>query len=144
MTTASKTMGENQAFVKAVIDSVEEKGRDYVFEGQCRYFREDTKEPACLFGHALHKVGYDLDDIQSMKCGGFTSTNATIADIVLETMGYHPAIGYAAASAQAIQDGRTNDSVRGTWGKSLDRFFEALKEFDPSGMFLLEGLSKVD
>jgi len=122
----NKTVEENQAFVKAVIEVVHEAGEDYVFNGVCRYFNDG--EPACLFGRAISKVGIPASEFMAMRNDLGHDYNSTGAAKVLRVLGYDSLIAEAADEAQRIQDGRTSNALRGTWGKALSAFLYSLRD----------------
>lgn len=110
-------------FVQAVKDSVEEKGRDYIYNKEgvgCVYRHDNT--PMCLFGHALDKLGIterpngrSLDEIAS-------DVDQEIGAILEEFDIGEYAFVEAANQAQARQD--SGD----TWGEALDVFLHGIGE----------------
>lgn len=133
----TKTLEENRAFVKAMIDVVDESGEDYMFSGVCQYFHDD--EPACMIGKALSKLGMNSSEFRSMRNRRGGDYNSTGAFTVLIVLGYDELIAEAADNAQRVQDGRTQSCVKGTWGEALDAFL-----FKLDGTDFLDQPSKVD
>lgn len=115
---------KDQEFIKALNETVEEYGRDYVYPANkkieylnapmCQYFdRENPEKPLCFIGVALSKLGYTNDDI-SYTAG---------ASLVLKELGFSPEVADAARFAQNKQDfGRT-------WGEALEVFNKELEYF---------------
>lgn len=116
----TKTLEENQAFVKAVIEAVRERGEDYVYEyNQCVYYLNG--KPACLIGVAFDKVGHTLEEI---------SSNLASAVSVMHDLGYAEIVYVAASEAQDIQDDK------GTWGQALAQFFKRLNAGEEGRQYL--------
>lgn len=118
----NKTLEENQAFVKAMHEVVEEAGSDYVFTDMCNYFDSLTFTPLCMVGRAMAKVGIDGRRFLMLKNYNNANFNATDAENVLIMLGYDDVVAQAASMAQRIQDGRNLSCVRGTWGHALTAF----------------------
>lgn len=128
----TKTLEENQAFVKAMNEVVKETGRGYIFNDLCRYFDDLNFKPLCLVGRAMAKVGVEGQSFLKLIKSNGSGYNATDAGIVLEFLGYDPIVADAASAAQKIQDGRTIDGTKGTWGKAIGIFNTMLTDTDYS------------
>lgn len=112
---------KDQEFIKALNETVEEYGRNYVYPADkkvlyvgvpmCLYFdQKNPEKPLCLIGVALSKLGYTTDDM-SYSAG---------AALVLKDLGFSSDVAEAARTAQSNQDfGRT-------WGEALDAFNKEL------------------
>lgn len=117
-----KTLEENQAFVKALVQAVKEKGKDYVYEHEdCKYFIDGC--PACLIGVALVRSGHTQAEIlDEQGCYAISGPNGESGYDKMHRFGYAEEICKAARMAQNVQD------ERGTWGEAQRVFFEHLKE----------------
>lgn len=133
----TKTLEENQAFVKALVEAINERGRDYIYEyDACRYIINDC--PACLIGVALVKSGHTHTEILNDEdCYAISGPNGESGYDKMKRFGYAEEICMAARRAQNVQD------ERGTWGEAEKVFFEYLKETQVMEKYA-SGLSKVD
>lgn len=116
----TKTLEENQAFVKALYSVVEEKGEDYCYEYEnCQYIVDSC--PACLIGAALAKAGHTQEEILSWDgVIAISGPNGESANVKMLRMGYDVDIAHAARKAQYVQD------ERGTWGEAREAFIDCL------------------
>lgn len=119
---------KDRAFIKAIVDAVKEKGKDFNYYDDkedvlCIYF-EDNGEPSCLIGYGLNAVGYSKYDLESFdgNIHVINGVNHARAGVLLPLLNFHPAVIYAAKIAQSEQD-----SAR-TWGKALEVFRKDLTE----------------
>lgn len=127
-----KTLKENHAFVKALVEVVDENGRDHVYPnpGDCVYF--DKGKAICLIGKALEKLGYTKDDIMQVPSTVIFGPNTDKAEVILSFFEFDPYVVQAAQRAQAMQD------IGQNWGDAIDHFFKdlrsnnVLKTFTPS------------
>jgi len=105
-----------ESLTAAMREAVAERGEDWVYPdywrdpfGGCQYFRDG--EPACLFGLALHKLGYAAEDVQEgVSVGNFLPLTAD------ELIG-------AAEDAQMYQDSGSS------WGQALAKYESKLRQY---------------
>lgn len=120
---------KNTELIDAIRAAVEEKGRDYVYrtpDQLCVYFSSE-KEPSCLIGDGLHRVGYTLSTLRKeyddsavpRKIKG-EDCNRKVCNIVLHQLGYDRDIALACRTGQVIQDNNA------TWGEALDAIQDVL------------------
>jgi len=118
---AVKITEKDEAFIKALEETVAEYGRDYVYPedkkikyantNMCLYFdQEDPEKPLCFIGVALSKLGFTNDDM-SYTAG---------ASLVLRELGFSSLVAEAARTAQYEQDKGQ------TWGQAYDAFKKEL------------------
>lgn len=113
---------KNTQLIDAIREAV--KGReDYVYEGECVYFNEDGS-PACLIGQGLAKLGYDVKALDCQRTNNALEVNAngTSASIVLDDLGFEPAVIVACQFAQRAQD---RDKP---WGEALNTLYTHLAD----------------
>jgi hypothetical protein len=104
--------------LEALNAAVEEKGADYVYEGEgtfCAYVA--SGEPSCIVGNALHRLGVSIPTLVKMdKCaiGGSVITSRKVLD-VLEDSGFtlDGDVITLLSTAQTLQD----DEV--PWGEAV-------------------------
>lgn len=104
--------------LEALNAAVEEKGADYVYEGEgtfCAYVAFD--EPSCIVGNALHRLGVSIPTLVKMdKCaiGGAVISSPKVLD-VLEDSGFilDDEAVMLLSTAQVLQD----DDV--PWGDAV-------------------------
>lgn len=102
---------DKKTTVKLLKQSVKEKGKDYVYEGNfCAYVAHG--KPSCLVGHVLFKAGADLRGIKE---------GMGITELDTERHGVHLTARARAilTVAQVAQDRRY------TWGQALAEALEA-------------------
>lgn len=105
--------------LEALNAAVEEKGDDYVYEGEgtfCAYVA--SGEPSCIVGNALHRLGVSIPTLVEMdRCaiGGAVISSPKVLE-VLEDSGFD--LDYEAvmlfSTAQVLQDDEVpwGDAVR--------------------------------
>lgn len=126
----SKTLEENQAFVKALIEAVKERGENYVYEHRhCVYYFDG--KPACLIGVALDKVGHTLEEISKIHTNLNLGSNSAGAMSIMGNLGYAEIVCVAAGEAQDIQDDK------GTWGQALNQFIKRLNAGEEGRQYLV-------
>ena len=105
--------------LEALNAAVEEKGADYVYEGEgtfCAYVASD--QPSCIVGNALHRLGVSIPTLVEMDhctVGGEAISSRKILE-VLEGSGFildNDAVMFL-ATAQVLQDAEIpwGDAVR--------------------------------
>ena len=129
----TKTLEENQAFVKALYKVVDDRGEDYNYlqhYEDCKYIIDG--KAACLIGAALVEAGHTHEEILSWEnCIAISGPNGENAATKMLRMGYDENIAWAARHAQLVQD------QGGTWGEAEQSFIDYLVEknvwlkFDP-------------
>lgn len=99
-----------------------ERGEDFIYSpvnDECHYVHDtpDGWEPGCMWGWILADHGVPLDDLKALEG---KSIAKVLRKLSLGTM--H--IGFAALSAQMVQDGEEfNGVIRpGTLGQAVDAF----------------------
>ena len=104
--------------VEIVTEIVEEKGRDYVYEGAfsdtCMYWDYDEKEPSCLVGHFFYNTALisTEDDFSLIEQSTSDSACASV-----ETWGRATFSGPAQDFLYAAQN---RQDAGWTWGRSLE------------------------
>jgi len=110
----------------SVLDQVAENKRHYVYLEEnefCRNFDSRTKEPSCIVGHVLAKLGLTPE-----QCGQSTVVS-TLSELEAKSdTRFTVAAAAALAAAQGVQD------TGGTWGEAVNaahRVVQTLRYFDP-------------
>ena len=109
-------------FVQAVRDTVAERP-DFIYPDKwrdggtlCLYIQPDAAGCACMFGCALHRIGWTIRELRECEGTGIASL-----------LPYSLTVRMAAEAAQEVQD-RHGDDGDHTWGAALAAFNARLAE----------------
>lgn len=118
----------DRRFAEAIRAVVAEAGRDHVYElrvdddynlGVCDYVRDD--QPSCLIGQALARVGVPVDVLARYE--------GKSSDWVMEKLGErYPEWTFSRPIQSAARDAQTAQDQELSWGHSLDKFEDGLRE----------------
>lgn len=102
---------KDREFIDAIRAVVAEFGPNYVYMvglgGSCEYVRD--RQPSCLIGRVLHRMGVDLEFLYYREGNG-------ASDVMRDVGGFSTVVLCAADDAQGAQDSAY------TWGEALSRF----------------------